>query len=343
MASTPTHASDCVPIAFVHGVTAGWRARQVDLRRCFVDAGLAPVPPGDPLARVTTKQYVSLIRAMVRNFDDEGLGFYGRRLRRGTTALILRAGLGPGTLGDSARKLSDAFNLLQDDMRIVSSVAGTTARFQVLALSTSWPQRQFATEMVLRVLFRCITWLHDDRLPQLTFEFEMARPPQWPDYAGIFPGMARFGQARTSLLFDAFILERAVRRDEAQLRDVLEQLPDGLVLPLRAEGSAAARVRKALQRARPAWPDLADVAAGMHMSPSTLKRHLAGEGLTFQALKDQLRLEMALMRLETGRVPLAAVAGELGFSDCATFQRAFKSWTGTTPGGYRARVLESLA
>lgn len=69
---------------------------------------------------------------------------------------------------------------------------------------------------------------------------------------------------------------------------------------------------------------------------------IPGEGLTFQAVKDQVRLEMALMRLETARVPISVLACELGFSDCATFQRAFKSWTGTTPGRYRARALDAL-
>ena len=43
-----------------------------------------------------------------------------------------------------------------------------------------------------------------------------------------------------------------------------------------------------LQRASPEWPDLA-VTRAPHMSVSALQRHLATEGTSFQALKDQLR------------------------------------------------------
>ena len=71
------------------------------------------------------------------------------------------------------------------------------------------------------------------------------------------------------------------------------------------------------------------------MSPATLQRHLAREGLSFQSLKDELRRDLAIQRLNTSRVPLAELAGELGFADSASFQRAFKKWTGGAPGQYR--------
>jgi len=342
MASNRNHEPTRVPISLVHGVTAGWHARQACLRKCFVDAGIDPSLLEEPLARVTTKQFASLVRGLVHSFDDEGLGFYSRRLRRGSTALIMRASLGVGSLEKSVHRLAEAFNLLQDDIRILPYVVNGCARFDVLPVIPSWQERKSAAEMVLRVLFRCVSWLYGDRLPRLAFEFEAPRSCHWIDYAALFPGNTRFQQARTGMLFDASVLSRPMRRDETQLRDILSQLPDVLALPFRAEGSVAARVRTLLQRVHPAWPDLQEVAAALHMSPSTLKRHLASERLTFQVVKDRLRLDIALMQLETRRLSLAALADELGYSDCATFQRAFKSWTGTTPGDYRSRVLDDL-
>ena len=71
------------------------------------------------------------------------------------------------------------------------------------------------------------------------------------------------------------------------------------------------------------------------MAASTLQRRLAADGTSFQALKDELRRDLAIVRLNTSTVPLAALADELGFADSAAFQRAFKSWTGSAPGAYR--------
>ena len=68
------------------------------------------------------------------------------------------------------------------------------------------------------------------------------------------------------------------------------------------------------------------------MATSTLQRRLAADGTTFQALKDELRRDLAIVRLNTSTVPLVTLADELSFADSAAFQRAFKSWTGSAPG-----------
>jgi AraC-like DNA-binding protein len=85
----------------------------------------------------------------------------------------------------------------------------------------------------------------------------------------------------------------------------------------------------------PVWLDLSAAAHALHMSVSTLHRNLSQEGTTFQTLKDELRRDIAISRLITTNVSLGALATELGFSDSAAFQRAFKCWTGSPPGEYR--------
>ena len=73
------------------------------------------------------------------------------------------------------------------------------------------------------------------------------------------------------------------------------------------------------------------------MSPRTLKRRLAEQGTTFTEIIDDARRQRALLLVLDRRLTLDAVASQLGYSDTANFTRAFKRWTGKTPGEARDR------
>jgi AraC-like DNA-binding protein len=195
-------------------------------------------------------------------------------------------------------------------------------------------QHLFLQELLLRIFWRLFAWLAGGRLPAERFDFAFESPPYASSYGKIFPAPLQFGQPQSALWIRADLLQRPVRRDKAAVRAFLADARSNVVVP-RREDLVSARVRSHLQRAQPAWPDLAGTADALHMAASTLQRRLAADGTSFQALKDQLRRDLAITRLSTSAVPLAALADELGFADSAAFQRAFKSWTGSAPGAYR--------
>jgi AraC-like DNA-binding protein len=67
----------------------------------------------------------------------------------------------------------------------------------------------------------------------------------------------------------------------------------------------------------------------------TLRRRLADEGLSFRALADEARRVRAEALLADGRTSLVEVALASGFSELSAFSRAFKRWTGKSPGDAR--------
>ncbi len=190
-------------------------------------------------------------------------------------------------------------------------------------------------ELLLRVFWRLLAWLAGGRLPAARFDFAFESPPYAGSYGKIFPAPLQFEQRQSAFWFDAALLQHPVRRDETALRAFLTDAQANVVLPRRADDVVSTRVRSHLQQAQPAWPDLAATADALHMAASTLQRRLAIDGTSFQALKDELRRDLAIVRLNTSTVPLTALAYDLGFADSAAFQRAFKRWTGSAPGAYR--------
>lgn len=77
------------------------------------------------------------------------------------------------------------------------------------------------------------------------------------------------------------------------------------------------------------------VADKMGVSTKTLFRQLKAEGVTFEKVLDDLRRRLALDYLAGKKVSVNETAYLVGFSDAATFSRAFKRWTGAAPGAIR--------
>lgn len=88
-------------------------------------------------------------------------------------------------------------------------------------------------------------------------------------------------------------------------------------------------------------PKLDEVAGQLGVGSRTLQRRLAERGHTYQSLVDEARREAALSLVERGRHSLSEVAFLTGFSEQASFTRAFKRWSGKPPRAYReARQAE---
>ena len=226
------------------------------------------------------------------------------------------------------------FALLQDEVALEPVRAGALAGLALRFNNPSVARLAFVHELLLRAFWRLLAWLAGGKLPAARFDYAFESPPYAGSYGKIFPVPLQFEQRQSEFWFDAALLKQPVRRDAAAL-SFLADARANVVIPPREDDLVSARVRKHLQRSQPEWPDLAPTADALHMAPSTLQRHLATDGTSFQALKDEPRRDLAIVRLNTSTVPLADLADELGFADSAAFQRAFKSWTGSAPGAYR--------
>ncbi|PXC00870.1 helix-turn-helix transcriptional regulator, partial [Pseudomonas aeruginosa] len=119
------------------------------------------------------------------------------------------------------------------------------------------------------------------------------------------------------------------------LKQFLQHSPADLLARPDGGDSLTSQIRRLLGRDCRRWPDLDQVARQLHMSSQTLRRHLREEGGSFQQLKDHLRRDLAIYHLGRDELSIQDIAEQLGFSEPSAFHRAFKKWTGLTPGAYR--------
>jgi AraC-like DNA-binding protein len=122
---------------------------------------------------------------------------------------------------------------------------------------------------------------------------------------------------------------------------VLTERADMLLKNLDDARTARARVESLLLAILHKGEASADsVASAMGFSRQTLFRRLRDEGVTFGEVLDGLRHRMALHYLQGSKTSVNEVAYLVGFSDRASFSRAFKRWTGRNPGEVRAQFRQ---
>lgn len=76
-------------------------------------------------------------------------------------------------------------------------------------------------------------------------------------------------------------------------------------------------------------------------SVRTLQRQLAGQGVTYSELLDDLRHDLALYLMRDPERTLSEISQEIGYREPAIFTRAFHRWTGLAPRDYRRTLTTS--
>jgi len=82
-------------------------------------------------------------------------------------------------------------------------------------------------------------------------------------------------------------------------------------------------------------PSLEWAASRLHLSARSLQRKLSAEQVTFSAVLEQVRQELALEWIRHPDTQLGDLAEHLGYADNATFCNAFKRWSGVSPSRWR--------
>ena len=163
-----------------------------------------------------------------------------------------------------------------------------------------------------------------------------------PAVAGLlFDCPCRFEKDKWTLIFDGSFLEKPLTRDERDLRNFLKCFPDDLLDTKGFTESLSGRTRNLLQRHFNSGDfDFMALARSLGTTPQTLRRRLREEGRTFQQIKNAVRKEMSMHYLQNSTHSIDKISRMMGFSEPSTFNRAFKKWTGLTPGAYRHKTWD---
>jgi AraC-like DNA-binding protein len=324
-----------VPISFVHQLLDGVCLKADCRERLLQDSAIAPALLDEAAARVTTEQFATLYQRLARELDDELPGMFSRPARNGTFKFLCLSVLEARNVRTALYRFTRFFHLTLDDIGFEMSRQDKLTRVALMPRVPSAADNTFAQEILLRLVHGVISWLAGKKMPLERIELAFPRPAHAADYGMLYPGPAYFDAPMTALYFDTALLDGPIRQDQRSLAEFMRRAPGDWLFNSFPERLISHGVREYLQAHLSTATGIEDVARAMHVSVRTLSRRLCDEDTRFHAIKDELRRDVAIERLTKTDTPIAVIGAELGFDSPTTFHRAFKTWTGSTPGAYR--------
>ncbi len=327
-----------VAICFVIAALEPVRARRLDVEGLLGAVGLSPQLLKRPQARVSAKQYGELWRRIAIALDDEFFGQDSRRMKSGSFAMLCHSLIHCRTLAQALERSLRFYRLILDDIggALVRGETGD-ARIELRAREGA-PNRVFAHETLLMLIYGVACWLVNRRIPILAAEFAYPEPAHGAEYRLMYSTALRFEAPCTAIAFDASYLDLPVVQDERSIKEFLRFAPENIIVKYKNTRSLGARIRRRLRQTLPgSVPAFAAIARELHVTPATLRRRLHEEGTSYRSLKDELRRDLAVRQLTHSARSVMDIAFELGFSERSSFHRAFRKWTGASPGEFRRR------
>ncbi|MFC6301031.1 helix-turn-helix domain-containing protein [Pseudomonas sp. CCM 7893] len=308
----------------------------LDSAALCVQAGLDPQQMDDPNARYPLSATTRLWELAVQASGDPAIGLRVSRFVSPTTFHALGYALvASGSLREVFERIVRYHPVVSDALTLELSRIGERYCLRLQQPNTSPTPALEAIDAFAAIYVRtCRNRLGRDYAPLAVYlrRPEPADPKPWHT---VFRSPVFFGAEEDRLEFAAHDFDshlddanpELAAHNETVLKRTLAQLQ-----PLTWERKVRAAIEAQLPEGEPSAERIAQT---LHLSLRSLQRHLADEGCRFDALLNECRENLALLHLRDPQCSLAEVSHLLGFADTSSFNRAFKRWTGMTPGQFR--------
>lgn len=300
-------------------------------------AEMQPIVDDAPDVRVPTEQYYRLWGVTMAQLRDPS--FPLRLVEQMDTASFDALGFAvvtSATFGEAFGRIRRYLPFATDGATWGLEYEGDVAALTFEQHTARTPDHRFVDEFSLAHLvivgrkLTTVSWdVHDVR-------FQHAAPPDRTALEQFFRAPIVFGASRTELRLLRSVLDLPFPKADARMAAFFDRHIEAVLRRTHTTNEFITSVRRLLAASlmHNAY-SLDDLARELAVSPRTLRRRLVGEGVTYSSLLDDVRRELAEGYLRDRRMSLGEIAFALGYSESATFHRAFRRWYDMTPIEYR--------
>ncbi|KAA5840530.1 AraC family transcriptional regulator [Pseudomonas chlororaphis] len=332
-------------VGFVHSLADAVRSHGLDPQPLLEQYGLDTARLAEAGARLSIPRYMRLGHAAIQLTGDPALG-----LRMGQLSRLSQAGLAgvtaaqAPTVREAARCLTRFEALYGSNYRGQSSfhedADGAWLRFYSISPYNAY--NRFVVDSILAGWLQQLGSLGSPVKAE-RIEIEFAQTEYRERYTSLGDCPIQFGAEHNQLrLSQATLAQRNVEHCPSTWRHLL-QLCERELEQLTRTRSLRERITQLLGPLLNGGrePDLEEVAARLKLPTWTLRRKLAEEGTQFRAILNDTRRDLAMTYIRDTELAFGEIAYLLGFASAEAFQRAFKRWSGQTPGEFRRSHRQS--
>jgi len=304
------------------------------------EAGLTLAQIEDRAARVPVRSQVRLLELAAAALPDEFLGFHLARdydLRElGLLHYVLASS---ETLDDALQRATRYSTTVNEGLSLKYVERNDVAvafHYVGIARHSDRHQMEFAVTTVIRAC-RELTGRH--LLPHRV-QFTHRRDEDHSEISAFLGVDVEFGASSDEIAFPRTIRDLPVVSADPYLSNILiGYCEEALARRVKRDGAVRSAIENAIAPLLPHGKARVDeVARRLGLSPRTLARRIASEGLTFGGVLDKLRCDLAQRHLRDSNLSISQIAWLLGYQEVSAFTHAFKRWTGMTPREMRART-----
>jgi AraC-like DNA-binding protein len=329
-----------VSVAIIRAFAEALSQLGVPFERTCAEAELSAARLSDPTEMVSVSEYGRFLEVAVRLSEDRAFALHvGERAQTGALHTVGYLLLNCRTMRDAIAQFVRFAALIYDEARWELREADDRATFSYEHTALDDDIAPLDAEFCIAFIVGVGRHFCGRENAPREVRFRHAAPAHAAVYEQVFRCPVSFDQPRHEIVFKRGLLDvPQIHRDE----------PVAQLLRQRAEMLLTERGTEALLKQRIVdlvkyQPDLdsldADsVARRLGLGPRTLRRRLASLNVSLLELVEAARCDLAREALAKA-TPIKEIADRLGYSEQSAFQRAFKRWTGMTPGQYRAQAL----
>ena len=315
-----------------------------DIDEIFGNAGIAPAMAGSPTLKLKLSAFCNLLEQASGRTGNDNFGlWFGNQFLPRHLGLWGYAAISSPTVGSALETLVGYFRYQQEasTMRLAKSDNGLV-RLEYKITAPEIIERRQDAELSLGMFLNVMReGLFSSWSPE-EVHFEHPKPADWHAHEAAFSAPVYFSQSTNALLFSPNVLETPMPACDLTLMTVMQTCLEQLGEQTQTPTSLIDQVRSTIRTKLPSgYPCLDLVARTLQLSPSTVQRELASEGLAYKDIVEKTRRDLAFSYLKQRQLPLSEIAFLLGYSELSVFSRAMRRWTGESPRTVRAKLLQA--